>query len=348
VLRSRAQRRTLDYQLSNRHGAAIDAAGYVATAETEVARLTREQAAHDRHEQDHRWRRDAIDNTWELLNQHRTDVALACVRADQTLAYGVEPLRIGRRHLAHQLATIEASLPPDLSSDRERARNTLRTHTAARYEAEQRLARSQATLDQQLARRWPRRDKTATSQSTSDVHAARQLVTDTHGNENSTRQHLAQIDRHQKTRATELAATATQRHALSFDIGQLDTALHHTRADRVQRLADRPNQFHLDILGPVPQGPQVEPCGATKQTGSNATSTTPPTTTPHGSGSSNDLSNTPTLTSIAERHIAIQPRHQLCPTDWAPIAQHAAALHAATIEHARLAPHHALELDLGL
>ena len=123
---------------------AIDAAGSVATADAEVARLTREQAAHDRHEHDHGWRRDAIDNAWEQLDQHWTDVALACVRADQTLAYGVEPLRIGRQHLADQLATIEASLPPDRSHERRHARTTLRTHTTARYDAEQQLARSQA------------------------------------------------------------------------------------------------------------------------------------------------------------------------------------------------------------
>ncbi len=56
----RAQRRTFENQLSSRHAAAIDAAGSVAGAETQVARLTREQAAHDRHQQDHGWRRDAI------------------------------------------------------------------------------------------------------------------------------------------------------------------------------------------------------------------------------------------------------------------------------------------------
>ena len=61
----RAQRREFENQLSSRRAAAIDAAGSVATAEAEIARLTQEQAAHDRHEHDHGWRRDAIDNAWE-------------------------------------------------------------------------------------------------------------------------------------------------------------------------------------------------------------------------------------------------------------------------------------------
>jgi hypothetical protein len=334
--------------LSSRHGAAIDAAGSVATAEAAVARLTREQAAHDQHEQDHGWRRDAIDNARELLTQHWTDVALACVRADQTLAYGVEPLRIGRQHLADQLATIEASLPPDRSHERDNARTTMRTHSTARYDAEQQLARSQATLDEQLARHWPRRDKAAISQSTNEVHAARQLVADTHGNENSARQHLADIDQHQKTRATELAATATQRHALSFDIGQLDTALHHTRTDRVLQLADHPTQFHLDVLGPVPTGTAGRAvwCHQANRLERHLDHTTHDDTM--WQRLVNDLNVTPTLARIADRHIAIQPHHEVRATDWAPITQHAEAIHAATIEHARPAQQHGPELELGL
>ena len=343
----RAQRREFESQLSSRQAAAIDAAGIVATAEAQVALLTREQAGHDRHERDHGWRRDAIDNAWDMLDQHWTDVAMACVRADQTLAYGIQPLRIGRQHLADQLATIEASLPPDLSHDRELARTTLRTNSAARYDAEQHLARSQAALDEQLARRWPRRDKTAISQSTSEVHAARQLFTDTHTNENSAQRHLADLDRHQKARAAELAATATERHSLSDDIGLLDTALHHTRIDRVLRLADHPTPLHLDVLGPVPAGTAGRAvwCHQANRLERHLDHAT------HNDAMwqqlIDDLSITPTLARIAERHIAIRPHHQLSATDWAPITQHAEAIHAATIEHARPAPHHGLELDLG-
>ena len=344
----RAQRRAFENQLGSRHTAAIDAAGAVATAEAEVARLTREQAAHDRHEQDHGWRRDAIDNTWELLNQHWTNVALACVRTDQTLAYGVEPLRIGHRHLADQLATIEASLPPDHSLERDSARSTLRNHTTARYDAEQQLARSQTALDEQLARRWPRRDKTAINQSTNQVHAARQLVADTQSNENSARRHLADLDRHQKTRATELAATATQRHTLSHDISQLVTALQLTRVDRVLRLADHPTQFHLDVLGPVPAGTAGRAvwCHQANRLERHLDHATRDDAT--WQRLVDDLSVTPTLARIADRHIAIQHHHEITAPDWAPITQHAAAIHAAAIEHAQPAPQRGLEIELGL
>ena len=55
-----------------------------------------------------------------------------------------------------------------------------------------------------------------------------------------------------------------------------------------------------------------------------------------------------TLARIADRHIAIQPHHEVRATDWAPITQHAEAIHAATIEHARPTPRQGLEIDLGL
>ncbi len=341
----RAQRGEFENQFWSRYGAAIDAAGSVATAEAQVARLTREQTAHDRHEHDHGWRRDAIDDAREQLNQHWTDVALACVRADQTLAYGVQPLRVGRQHLADQLTNIEASLPPDLSHDRERARTTLRNHTTARYDAEQQLSRSQAVLDEQLSRHWPRRDKTAISKTTNEVHAARQHLTDTHNNENSARQHFADLDRHQKARAAELAATAPERHALSHDIAQLDTALHHTRVERVLRLADHPTELHLDVLGPVPAGRAVW-CHQANRLERHLDHTTRSDHT--WQQLVNDLNITPTLAHIADRHIAIQHHRDVTATDWAPITQRAAALCAAAIEAARPTLHHAPEIELGL
>jgi hypothetical protein len=255
----RAQRREFENQLSSRQAAAIDAAGFVATADAEVARLTREQAAHDRHEHDHGWRRDAIDNARDMLDQHWTDVALACVRADQTLAYGVQPLRIGRRHLADQLATIEASLPPDLSADRERARTTLRTNTTARHDAEQRLARSQAVLEERLAHRWPRRDANSSP-----------------------------TPRETRTRPDNASpiSTATRRpgrpnlpppppsgtHSVSTPVNSTPPSITPEATACYGSPTIPPNSTSTSSA-PYPQAPPVGPSGATKQTDSNATST---------------------------------------------------------------------------
>jgi hypothetical protein len=343
----RAERRALDERLQSRQAAAIDAAGPVAKAEARVERYTREQAAHDRHEQQHGWRRGAIENAWQRLDQHWTDVALGCVRADQTLAYGVEPLRIGRRHLAGQLAQIEASLPPDRGDERDRARMALRTRTAATRDAEQQLADSQGVLDDQLRRRWPRRDKTAISEATNEVDAARRRLAENRRIEAEARGHLTDLNRHQHDRDAALAATATERHALNRDIGHLDTALARTRVDRVLQLAGRPTQLHLDVLGRVPGGAAGRAvwCHQASRLEHHLDYADGNDATWHRLV--DNLSVTPTLAHIADRRIAIQPHHQLRPTDWAPITEHASVIHAATIEHARPA-HRGLELELGL
>jgi hypothetical protein len=343
----RAERRALDERLQSRQAAAIDAAGPVAKSEARVERYTREQAAHDHHEQQHGWRRGAIEDARQRLDQHWTDVALACVRADQTLAYGVEPLRIGRQHLAGQLAQIEASLSPDRRDERDRARMALRTQTAATRHAERQLADRQGVLDDELRRRWPRRDKTAISEATSDVDDARRRLAENQRIEAEARGHLTDLNRHQKDREAVLAATAAERHALDRDISQLDAALARTRVDRVLQLASRPTQLHLDVLGPVPAGAAGRAvwCHQASRLEHHLD---------HAGGNDatwhrlvENLSVTPTLARIADRRNAIQPDHQLRPTDWAPITEHAAVIHAATIEHARPA-HRGLELELGL
>jgi hypothetical protein len=344
----RAERRARDARLHSRQAAAIDAAGPVATALARVERLTREQAAHHCHDRQHGWRRDAIDNAREQLDQHWTDVALACVRADQTLAYGVEPLRIGRRHLAGQLSTIENSLPPDRSGERDTAHETLRARTVARRDAEQQLARTQAALDEQLGRRWPRRDKTAIAQATNDVDAARRHLTESRSSEAKARGHLTELNHHQQARAGALADTATERHALTDAIRQLDTALHLNRVDRVLQLADQPTQLHLDVLGPPPAGAAARAVWSHQAhrlehhldhtIGTDST----------WQALVHDLSATSTLTRIADRHIAIHPHQQLRPADWAHITEQASAIHATAIEHARPATRHGLKLELGL
>jgi hypothetical protein len=346
--RGRTERRTLEHQLSDRQAAVIAAAGPVASAHAHVERLTREQNAHDRHEREHCWRRDEIDTLRGRLAQHWTDVALACVNADQTLAYGVEPLRIGRHHLADQLDAIEASLPADRSNDHGRARATLRAHTVARQAAELRLTHAQAELDEQLSRRWPRRDKTGIDRSTVEVQTARQQVAETRQVEVEARAHLADLSRHQQARAAALADTATERHALSHDLSRLETALEFTRSGRVMTLVERPTPLHIEVLGRPPVGAAGRAvwCHQAMRLEQHLD---------HGISAEaawhsliNDLSATPTLARVADRHIANQARHRLGPADWATITEHATTIHAATIEHARPVTQHGHEIEFGL
>jgi len=60
----------------------------------------------------------------------------------------------------------------------------------------------------------------------------------------------------------------------------------------------------------------------------------------------NDVSITPTLANIADRHIAIQPKHRLHSSDWRHVTEQATAIHTASIQHApprRRGP----EIELG-
>jgi hypothetical protein len=218
--------------------------------------------------------------------------------------------------------------------------------TATR-DAGQQLAHGQSVLDDQLRRRWPRRDKTAVSEASNEVDAARRRLAENGRIETEARGHLTDLNRHQKARDAALAATAAERHALNYDISQLDTALHLTRVDRVLQLVGRPTQLHLDVLGPVPAGAagRAAWCHQASRLEHHLD---------HASGNDetwnwlvDDLSVTPTLARIADRHIGIQSHHQLRLTDWAPITEHASGIHAATIEHARPS-HRGLELELSL
>ena len=125
-------------------------------------------------------------------------------------------------------------------------------------------------------------------------------------------------------------------------------ALHLTRVDRVQRLADGPTQLHLDVLGPVPAGTAGRAvwCHQANRLERHLDHAIRDDTM--WQGLVNDLSVTPTLARIADSHIAILHHHEVRPTDWAPITQQATAMHAATIEHGRPAPQRGFEIELGL
>ena len=281
--RGRAQRSDLEEDLLARQARSVDAAGSVATAEVRVACLTGEQAAHHRHEQEHGWRRGAIDDAWERLDQHWTDVAVVCVRADQPLAYGVEPLRIGRQHLTSQLVAIEAALPQDLSYDRDIARTQARAATRARAAAEQQVAAAEAALDEQTDRRWPRRDKIAIGRCTDQLHAARQQLLDARHTESTARARFGDLDQHEQDRSAALAATGwrsfrTHRPPLTSSTA-LSTAPEPNGS--CSSWISRPS-FTSTYSVRSRRAPPAEPSGATKPTASNIISITTPATTGPG------------------------------------------------------------------
>lgn len=105
-------------------------------------------------------------------------------------------------------------------------------------------------LDEKLGCRWPRRDKIAIGQATNDVDDARRHLAESGPSEADARGHLTDLNHHQNTRAVALADTATDRHALTDAMSQLDTALHLTRVERVliEDLQTRARTVHRIVL----------------------------------------------------------------------------------------------------
>jgi hypothetical protein len=341
--RGRAERRTFEAELIARNAVGVDAAGTVARAHALVARLTGDQAAHDHYEQAHGWRRQAISDAWDRLDEHWTGVALAFVRADQALAYGVDPLRIARQHLNQQLAAVEATIPPDRSHDRAAARREVVATKHDRFSVQQRLQTVQRELDQLTIRRWPRRDNRAIARCGEQVDAARQVVADSTSRETVARHRLDDIEQYQQARACALQTTADDRRRLAGSIHEIEDALDRTRVQRVEQLLEHPGKVHLDILGLIPAGAagravwchqahrlefELDRYAGDETTWRNLV---------------RDLRQTPDLARIAEQHIQA-PGRNVEPPMWSRYAARASELHAAVIERPSPTPNFGIDI----
>ena len=144
-----------------------------------------------------------------------------------------------------------------------------------------------------------------------------------------------------------MAATAGDRFDLTTAIGQLDSALDRTRTERVLQLVDRPTQLHLDVLGPIPPGAAGRAvwCYQANRLEHHLDHDTGNDTAWHRLV--DDLSETPTLARLADRHIRLD-RETVYPSHWRQVSDHAAALHASVIEQTRHIPQRDLGLGLEL
>ena len=104
---------------------ADQAATATSLAASTVEDLRRQQTAHDRFEETHRWRRTEIVALQGGLDHHWAEVIAACVRADDPLAYGIDRLRHARRTLAVALEGIDRSFPVDRDGERAQTRREL-------------------------------------------------------------------------------------------------------------------------------------------------------------------------------------------------------------------------------
>jgi hypothetical protein len=248
----RAERRQLEGRLSGEQRAVIDAAGAVARAEHRVERLERDQEAHDQFERTEGWRRHAIVAAEDKLDGHWTAVAVDCCRAEQPLAYGVEPLRLAHRRLTGQLANLDASLPADREAERRTARTRLVEAVTDRRAAERELVDATRQHERLSTQRWPRRDSDAIGRAADRVQHAHEHLDCAYQTEEASRARLGGLNAHQQERRRALNATAPERRELATALTVIDDALEGSQSERVMALLDRRAAWHNELLGPVP------------------------------------------------------------------------------------------------
>jgi hypothetical protein len=344
----RTERRQVEDRLPVDQQAVIDAAGVVARAEHRLERLEHEQRRHDLFERTERWRRDAIAASVDSLDAHWTAVALACGRADQPLAYGVDPLRLAHQRLTGQLAHLDAFLPADQDADRRTARARFAETVTDRRAAERELLDATNRHDLLSRQRWPRRDSQAIGAAADRRQQAQHCVDRTREAETEARGRLEALDAHQQERCRALHATAPERRDLIVDVRVIADSLERTRPQRVLEALNRPEPWQVELLGPVPRtlpGRAVW-CDAAHRL--EAHLDTRRTDGPDWAALAGHLVDTRELCTVADRHLELDfvAAH---PHQWASVAERARGLRdELVIDNRYGVPQPQIERDVGL
>ena len=318
----RTERRQLEDRVPADQQAVIDAAGVLARADRRLERLYHEQRRHDLFERTESWRREAITTAVNRLDTHWTAVALACCRADQPLAFGVEPLRLAHRCLAGELTRLDASLPADRDADRSTARTRLGDAVAERQSAQLDLVDATTHHDRLARQRWPRRDSHAIGAAADRLQQAHHRVKRAHQAETSARERLEALDAHQQERRTALNATALERRDLVVDLRVIADSLEQTRPQRVLEAVDHPQPWQVELLGPVPPTPSARAIWCDAAHRLEAHLDTQRSDRAEWTALVGDLVDTRELCTVADRHLELEST-ATHPHQWAYVADQA-------------------------
>ena len=158
-----------------------------------VQALQHDQIAFERFEKTQGWRQDDMVRLRDRLDDHWAQTVAACVRADDPLAFGIDKLRHARATTAARIEQLDASLPPDRTSEWQDARAQLPQVLRARHHAERAFADSQASLDESSRRRWGRHDRDAIAAAQGRVAYNEQRLEEARTAERDLRDRLARI-----------------------------------------------------------------------------------------------------------------------------------------------------------
>jgi hypothetical protein len=249
------ERRGWQAKLVDDLGAAAQARSATATAVTNCEQLRREQAAHDRFEQTHRWRQVEVAALRSRLDHHWADVVASCVRADEPLAYGIDKLRAARRTAVGDLCDIEASIPVDRDREQARTRRELVSAALARREAQHGLDDAVRRAEQVGQRRWGRRDHDAINRAGQEMSSQQRRLQHAVEAETAVKERFVELGQHQQQRRHALAETHQRRVGLTGALANIDASLDSTRPERVRVLAEQHADHLVRVLGPVPATP---------------------------------------------------------------------------------------------
>jgi hypothetical protein len=151
------------------------------------------------------WRRDDLVRVGEQLDHLWAEVVVACLRADDPLAYGIGTLRHARTTTDGDRRVIDAAIPDDRADQWREARLQLPDAIRERHQAEELLAAGQTRLQDASRRRWGRRDHEAIADAKTQVAAAEWRVRQAAAAERDLREHLAALAEHQQRRRQHIA-----------------------------------------------------------------------------------------------------------------------------------------------
>jgi conjugative relaxase-like TrwC/TraI family protein len=350
----RRERRDLQQKLTVDRRQAHDARERRDETGARVAALQREKEAFEKFEKAHGWRRNDIRRLHEQLDDHWARVVAACARADDPLAFGIDKLRHARASTAARVSQLDASIPPDRGEEWNEARAQLPNLVRARHQAEAALAGSQESLDKASRRRWGRHDHEAINAAENHFGAAKQVLERAVAAERTLREQLARISSDQQDRQQAIKDSAAERNELETSLAQFDTALDHTRPQRVHALSSDPSPDLVKRLGEPPASPagravwchHALPVEAALDRNHGVSP-------PAGWGRQTDR---------ARQEIAVADRllkaksGGLNPTEWAELAQQAATIREQALRDLRvrktfeqtMSPNHQAEHHLGI
>jgi conjugative relaxase-like TrwC/TraI family protein len=251
--RSRSERRdlaesfALDRQRANEAEEARD------DVAARVAALQQDRDLVEKFDRAEGWRRAGIGRLHHQLDDHWARVIVACVRADDPLAFGVDKLRHARATTAARINQLDARVPADRGEEWHQARRQLPDLIKARHQAQQALTDSHANLEAARVRRWGRHDHDTIAAAHAKVAVGEDRLEQAVAAESDVRDRLAVIASHQQQRQRVITDSTPRRQDLAAALGQLDAALDHTRSGRVRVLADQPPTYQVKRVGEPPR-----------------------------------------------------------------------------------------------